>query len=368
MRGTFRQIPLGSLDMTDAPSPLEPLGPTGQPILDPLAFERLTRTHRRELKLHCYRMMGSLHEADDLVQDTFLRAWRGRSQFDGRGSPRGWLYTIATNTCLNAIKARSAAHRILEPPDRPPTEGRATAGPAAELSWLEPYPDAELPDLVDGEPGPEARYETREAIRLAFVAAIQLLPPRQRAALLLCDVLGWSAAETAQLLGGSTASINSALQRARATLAVRYPTGRPLQRSQPNRDESLLLDRYIKAWQAADLDGFIALLREDATYHMPPWLDWYQGRAAIHDFFRTVWSNFAGYRAVATRANGQPAVAIYARRHQDPEWRAQSLHIIEPAAGGIASLTVYVGPLGADLFTAFGLPPTVQERWSEPQA
>ena len=343
--------------MTDAPGPLEPLGTQGQPILDRLAFERLTAAHRRALKLHCYRMMGSLHEADDLVQDTFLKAWRGRSQFDGRGSLRGWLYTIATNACLNAIKARSSAHRLVEPPGRPPTEGRAAGGPAAELAWLEPYPDTELPDLVDGEPGPEARYETREAVQLAFVAAIQLLPPRQRAALLLCDVLGWSALETAQLLGGSTASINSALQRARATLGERYPEGRPLQRGRPNREESLLLERYMQTWQAANLDGFIELLREDATYHMPPWLDWYQGREAIHGFFRTVWGNFAGYHAVATRANGQPAVAVYARRHQDPAWRAQSLHVIEPADDRIASLTVYVGPLGPDLFPAFGLPP-----------
>ncbi|WJI41681.1 sigma-70 family RNA polymerase sigma factor [Mesorhizobium opportunistum] len=350
--------------MTDAPGPLEPLGPTDRPILDRPVFERLTMAHRRELKLHCYRMMGSLHEADDLVQETFLKAWRGRAQFGGRGSPRGWLYTIATNACLNAIKARATAHRILEEPARPPTEGRAAAGPAAELSWLEPYPDAELPDLADGEPGPDARYETREAVRLAFVAAIQLLPPRQRAALLLCDVLGWSAQETAQLLGGSTASVNSALQRARATLAKRYPTGRPVQRSQPSRDESVLLERYIRAWQAANLDGFIELLRDGATYHMPPWRDWYQGRPAIRGFFDTVWDNFAGYRAVATRANGQPAVAIYARRHQEPEWRAQSLHVIEPADGGIASLTVYVGPLGPDLFAAFGLPPV----WPEPEA
>jgi len=191
--------------MTDAPGPVEPLG---RPILDRPAFERLTAAHRRELKLHCYRMMGSLHEADDLVQDTFLRAWRGRSQFDARGSLRGWLYTIATNNCLNALKARSTAQRLLQQPERSPSRGPATGGPAPELSWLEPYPDAELPDLVDGEPGPEARYETREAVQLAFVAAIQLLPPRQRAALLLCDVLGWSAVETAQLLGGSTASIN----------------------------------------------------------------------------------------------------------------------------------------------------------------
>ncbi|MFD2054604.1 RNA polymerase subunit sigma-70 [Mesorhizobium calcicola] len=339
--------------MTDAPGPLEPLG---QPILDRLAFERLTTAHRRELKLHCYRMMGTLHEADDLVQDTFLKAWRRRAQFDGRGSLRGWLYTIATNSCLNAIKARSSAQRILEQPGRPPTEGRAAAGPAPELAWLEPYPDTELPDLVDGEPGPEARYETSEVVQLAFVAAIQSLPPRQRAALLLCDVLGWSALEAAQLLGGSTASINSALQRARATLGARYPQGRPLQRPRPTSEERLLLQRYMQAWQTADLDGFVELLREDATYHMPPWRDWYQGREAIHGFFSTVWGNFAGYHAVATRANGQPAVALYARRQQDPEWHAQSLHVIEPAGDRIASLTVYVGPLGLDLFAAFGLP------------
>ncbi|WP_322415384.1 sigma-70 family RNA polymerase sigma factor [Mesorhizobium huakuii] len=350
--------------MTDAPGPLEPLDPTGRPILDRPAFERLTMAHRRALKLHCYRMMGSLHEADDLVQETFLKAWRGRAQFDGRGSPRGWLYSIATNACLNAIKARSSAHRTLEEPARPPSEGRAAAGPAAELSWLEPYPDAELPDLIDGEPGPDARYETSEAVRLAFVAAIQLLPPRQRASLLLCDVLGWSALETAQLLGGSTASVNSALQRARTTLGERYAQGRLQQRSQPNAEEGVLLERYISAWQAANLDGLVALLREDATYHMPPWRDWYRGRHAIHGFFKTVWGNFAGYRAVATRANGQPAVAIYARRHQEPEWRAQSLHVIEPADGAIVSLTVYVAPLGPGLFAAFGLPPV----WSGPEA
>jgi RNA polymerase sigma-70 factor (ECF subfamily) len=333
------------------------LGRPGQPILDRLAFERLTVAHRRELKLHCYRMMGSLHEADDLVQDTFLRAWRARSQFDGRGSIRGWLYTIATNSCLNAIKARAAPHRILEQPQRAPSDGPTTGGPAPELAWLEPYPDAELPDLVDGQPGPEARYETREAVQLAFVAAIQLLPPRQRAALLLCDVLGWSAAETAQLLGGSTASINSALQRARATLGKRYAGGRPLQRPLSSPEEALLLERYMRAWQAANLDGFVELLREDATYHMPPWREWYRGREAIRGFFETVWGNFAGYRTVATLANGQPAVGVYALHHHDLLWRPHSLHVIEPAYGKIASLTIYVPPLGPKLFAAFGLPP-----------
>ena len=344
--------------MTGAQPPLEPVRRPGQPILDRLAFERFTAAHRRELKLHCYRMMGSLHEADDLVQDTFLRAWRGRSEFDGRGSVRGWLYTIATNSCLNALKARSRAHRFLQQPGRPPSHGPATGGPAAEVTWLEPYPDAELAGLVDGEPGPEARYETRQAVQLAFVAAIQLLPPRQRAALLLSDVLGWSAVETARLLGASTASINSALQRARATLAARYPEGRPTRRSQPNPEEGLLLERYMQAWQAANLDGFIELLREDATYSMPPWREWYQGRQAIRGFFDTVWAKFAGFRTVAIGANAQPAVAVYARTHGDPAWRAHSLHVIEPADGAIASLTIYLAPLGPKLFPAFGLPPS----------
>ncbi|MER9600030.1 MULTISPECIES: RNA polymerase subunit sigma-70 [unclassified Mesorhizobium] len=343
--------------MTDAQPPLEPARQQGQPILDRLAFEKVTAAHRRELKLHCYRMMGSLHEADDLVQDTFLRAWRARSEFDGRGSVRGWLYTIATNACLNALKARTRAHRILQQPGQPPSHGSATGGPSAEITWLEPYPDAELPGLVDSGPGPEARYESREAVRLAFVAAIQDLPPRQRAALLLSDVLGWSAVETARLLGGSTASINSALQRARATLAARYPQGRPEARSRPNPEEGRLLERYMQAWQAANLDSLIELLREDATYHMPPWREWYQGREAIRGFFETVWGNFGGFRTVATAANGQPAVGVYSRSRDDPAWRAHSLHVFEPAEGGIASLTIYVGPLGPSLFPAFGLPP-----------
>lgn len=341
--------------MTDASGPIAPLGRPGQPALDRLAFERLTVAHRRALKLHCYRMMGSLNEADDLVQETFLKAWRARSQFDGRGSARGWLYSIATHSCLNAIKSRSSARRILDQPGRPPSEGGATGGPTMELAWLEPYPDAELPDIADDKPGPEARYEAHEAVRLAFVAAIQLLPPRQRAALLLCDVLGWSAIETAQLLGGSTASINSALQRARATLGGRQV--RPPQRSRPSADEGVLLERYMQAWQADNLDGLIELLKEDAIYHMPPWREWYHGRPAIGAFLGSVWGNFAGYRAVAIGANAQPAVGVYALGRQDSIWRPHSLHVIEPTGDRIAVLTIYVPPLGPSLFAAFGLPP-----------
>jgi len=189
------------------------------------------------------------------------------------------------------------------------------------------------------------------------VAAIRLLPPRQRATLLLCDVLGWSAIETAQLLGGSTASINSALQRARATLGGHYARGRPPQRSQPRPDEGLLLERYMRAWQADNLDGLVDLLREDAIYHMPPWREWYRGRPAIGAFLASVWGNFAGYRAVAIGANAQPAVGVYALGRQDFAWRPHSLHVIEPVDGKIASLTIYVPPLGPALFAAFGLPP-----------
>jgi len=339
--------------MTDTLGPDEPLG---QPIQDRLVFERLAVAHRKELKLHCYRMMGSLHEADDIVQEAYLRAWRARLEYDGRGSIRGWFFAIATNSCLNALKARSRTHRLFQQPGWPPSLGPATGGPAADLRWLEPYPDTEFPNFVDTEPGPEARFESHEAVQLAFVAAIQFLPPKQRAALLLCDVMGWSAAETAQLLGGSISSINSALQRARSTLAARYPKGRPVSRLQPNADEALLLERYMRAWQAADLDGFVELLRDDATFHMPPWREWYQGRPAIRGFFETVWTRFAGYRAVAVGANGQPAVGIYSRAHHDLNWRAHSLHVIEPADRSIATLTVYLPPIGPELFPAFGLP------------
>jgi RNA polymerase sigma-70 factor, ECF subfamily len=178
------------------------------------AFERLAEPLRREIKLHCYRMLGSLHDAEDLVQETYLRAWRSFEGFEG-GSFRAWLYRIATNACLNALASRKHAQRFL-PDQRAPASTQMPDGtPATDVAWLEPYPDSDLEAIADEAPNPEARYTSREAVQLAFVAAIQELPPRQRAALLLCDVLGWAAAEAATLLGGSTASINSALQRAR---------------------------------------------------------------------------------------------------------------------------------------------------------
>src|SRR5215475_10829511 len=234
------------------------------------AFERLSEPLRREIKLHCYRMLGSLHEAEDLVQESYLRAWRSFESFEG-GSFRAWLYKIATNACLNALESRRSALRFLPDQRAPATTEMPNGIPATDVAWLEPYPDSNLEGIADDAPNPEARYTSREAVQLAFVAAIQELPPRQRAALLLCDVLGWAAAEAATLLGGSTASINSALQRARDTLGKRYPDGRPPVPPRPSAAQQELLDRYLETWESHDLDGFVALLKEDATLTMPPW-------------------------------------------------------------------------------------------------
>src|SRR5438034_1644739 len=201
---------------------------------DRRAFQQLTEPHRRELLVHCYRMLGSFHDAEDLVQETLLRAWRGLKSFDGRASTRYWLYRIATNACLNALATRASASRVLPETESPATEQMPDREPASDIAWLEPYPDSALEQIADEAPGPDVRYEMREAVQLAFIAAIQLLPPRQRAALLLRDVLGWSAADVARLLDASVASVNGALQRARAMIDKRFPTGRPSGAPEPS--------------------------------------------------------------------------------------------------------------------------------------
>ncbi len=320
-------------------------------------FERLAEPLRREIKLHCYRMLGSMHEAEDLAQETYLRAWRGFDGFEG-GSFRAWLYRIATNACLNALEARKNAQRVL--PDQVGTAATQMpdGAPATEIPWLEPYPDAQLEAIADDRPDPETRYAAREAVQLAFVAAIQQLPPRQRVALLLCDVLGWAATETATLLGGSTASVNSALQRARETLAKRYPEGRPLAASRPDAAQQKLLDRYLRAWEGHDLDGFVALLKEDATFTMPPWLQWYAGREAIRSFFAIAWQSCRGMRVIPTAANGQPAFAVYARTGADPRFTANGIHVLTLQGGAIAQMTVFLEPR---MFESFGLPMVLEE-------
>jgi RNA polymerase sigma-70 factor (ECF subfamily) len=328
--------------MTTGPEPVS--NPEG--LLDRPSFERAAGLYRRELKLHCYRLMGALHEAEDLVQETYLRAWRAREAFEGRSTVRAWLYRIATNACLNALEKRKGARRFLVEPGAPAAAGLPEGAPAEDALWIEPFPDAGIDLAPDAALGPQARIEAQEAVRLAFVAALQILPPRQRAALLLCDVLDWSAAEVAGLLGGSVASVNSALQRARATLAQRPPVAR-------EEPDPGLLARYVQAWEARDLDGFAALLKADATYRMPPWREWYDGRAAVVAFFAAVWPRYGGFRLVETRANGQPAFAVYCRSSDGEGWRPHSLQVLQGDGDGIIGLTAYVETLGRRLVETF---------------
>jgi RNA polymerase sigma-70 factor (ECF subfamily) len=340
---------------------------TAMPAASHQAFERLAEPFRRELKLHCYRMLGSVHEAEDLVQETYLRAWRSFDGFEGRGSFRSWLYRIATNACLNALASRKEAHRLLPDQHGPATGQMPQGAPATEVAWLEPYPDTDLEGIADEAPNPEARYAAREAVQLAFVALIQQLPPRQRAVLLLCDVLGWSAAEAATLLDTSTASINSALQRARERLAKRYPDGRPSLASAPDPAEQALLSRYLQAWEGHDLDGFVGLLKEDATYTMPPRQEWYAGRAAIRSFYATVWPAYSGFRLVPTGANGQPAFAAYSRSGTNGPWAAHSIHVLDFEQDVISALILFVKPTSPRLFRAFGFPLTLGEDETSPK-
>ena len=301
-------------------------------------------------------MLGSLHEAEDAVQETYLRAWRGFGNFDGSGSLRAWLYRIATNASLDALARRKRMKRYLPDQHAPPTSGMPDGNPAADVAWLEPYPDSELDDVADDAPNPEARLTSRETVQLAFVAVIQQLPPRQRAVLLLCDVLGWSAAEASTLLGGSVASVNSALQRARDTLTKRYPGGGAATAAPPSPGQQQLLDRYLRAWEGHDLDSFVQLLKEDATYTMPPLPQWYAGREAIGAFFRWAWPRYGAFRLLPTAANRQPAFAAYSRAGAAAPWVAHSIHVLSLEQNNISRLTFFVKPDGPRLFPAFGLP------------
>lgn len=316
------------------------------------AFERLSEPFRREIRLHCYRMLGSLHEAEDLVQETYLRAWRNFASFDG-GSMRAWLYKIATNACLNWLEGRKHRQRYLPDQLGPAVEPSAFGPPAMDIPWLEPYPDAYMEGIADAAPNPEARYTARESVQLAFVAAIQQLPPKQRAALMLCDVLGWASAEAAELLGGSTASINSALQRARETLAQRGTGQRPRLEALEKPEHKKLLGRYLHAWEKHDVDELVALLKEDAAAIMPPWAQWLQGNATIGAFFGASWKTCGGLRLVPTAANGAPAFAVYEYSKAEQRWNAHSIHVLTIDDERIATMTLFIEPR---IFDDFGLP------------
>jgi RNA polymerase sigma-70 factor (ECF subfamily) len=273
--------------------------------MDENDFRELTDRYRRELHVHCYRMLGSVQDAEDVLQETLLAAWRGFDRFEERASVRAWLYKIATNRCLNFKRDAKRRPRVAEWPAQPPDPtGRI------EATWLEPYPDSLLEDAAAG---PEARYEQRESIALAFVTGLQHLPSRQRATLVMRDVLGLRAAEVAEMLETSEASVNSALQRARAALAARSAVREraPLPDSPQERE---VVSRFADLFERGDIEGVVAMLTDDALLTMPPQPLEYEGREAIAEFFRIVPAalGFDRFRFTATRANGQPAL-LYER-------------------------------------------------------
>ena len=310
---------------------------------DEAAFARLVDPHRGQLHAHCYRMLGSLHDAEDALQDTLLRAWKGLGRFEGRSSLRSWLYTIATTTCLNAIARRPK--RVLPIDYGPATDPHTAPGePVVESVWLEPYPD-EMLGLEDGFAAPEARYEQREAIELAFVAALQHLPATQRAVLILREVLGFSAKEVADTLETTVASVNSALQRARAAVDERVGEQSQQATLRALGDDGLrdLVERYVDAWERCDVEAFAAMLAEDATFAMPPLASWYSGREGIA-IWAAGWpmSGSWRWRTVFTRANGQPALAFYSWDEAEQAYVPFALNVITLRGTEISDVTAFV--------------------------
>ncbi|MGD9695043.1 MAG: sigma-70 family RNA polymerase sigma factor [Thermoleophilia bacterium] len=311
------------------------------------AFRALVEPHRRELHVHCYRMLGSLHDADDALQETLLAAWRGLAGFEGRASLRTWLYGIATNRCLNARRAagRRAAREWDVPGVEPPRPTRF-----AEAVWLEPYPDAFL-DGIDASPGPEARHEQIESISLAFVTCLQLLPPRQLAALVLRDVLGFRAAEIAEMLGATVDSVNSALKRARAGLRSRTAGDRRPRPAPGSPAETAIVAKFVSAWESADLDALTALLTDDVFLSMPPIPFEYEGREVVARFCASIFDAGRRFRLMPTRANGQPAFGAYLRAEGDTA-HGVGLYVITLAGDRIGGMTRFEDAM----FSPFGLP------------
>jgi RNA polymerase sigma-70 factor (ECF subfamily) len=321
---------------------------------DPAAFAVLTDPFRRELMAHCYRMLGSLQDAEDLVQETFLRAWRRLETYEGRASFRAWLYKISTNACLDVLERRPRRSLPITVCD--PTDPQAALpAPVFEPVWLDPYPD-EL--LVSLEANPEALYEKREKISLAFMVALQVLPPRQRCVLILSDVLDWGPAEIADLLDITLSAANSLLYRARKMIS-RSETSRGRSTSHRTEREAQshpLLERYLRAWEDADIAGIVSLLTEDATFPMPPLPVWYQGRAAIGAFISaTILTGQARgrFRLLPVRANGQPGFAFYQLSEPGGKYQAYVIQVLSIQGDLVSDATTFGFPY---LFKFFNLP------------
>jgi len=325
------------------------------------AFRDLVEVHSHELQVHCYRILGSLQDAEDALQETLVSAWRNLGEFGQRSSLRTWLYQIATNRCLSMLRADSRRPRIAPPLPEATLPEPTGAGDAPP--WLEPYPDVLLDHLVDQRPGPEARYETTEAISLAFITALQLLPPRQRAALVLRDVLGYHAAEVAQMLGTTQEAVNSALKRARATVDNHLADfsgtggGRPA-RQLDTVAERRVVARFTDALERADLDALIGLLVTDVRLSMPPAMLEYRGIESAQRVYAAVtFRPGRTYRVVPTRANGQPALGLYLADPHASVYRAYCLLVITTAGDHITAITSF----STNVMTRFGLPRTLPE-------
>jgi RNA polymerase sigma-70 factor (ECF subfamily) len=305
------------------------------------AFQPLVEPYRGELHAHCYRMLGSVHDAEDALQEALLRSWRGLKRFEGRSSLRSWLYTIATNTCLNQIAKRPK--RVLPIDYGPSWDPHDGVGePVVETVWIEPYPDEHL---ADGLAGPEARYEQRESVELAFVAALQHLPANQRAVLILREVLGFSAAEAAQALETTVASVNSALQRARKTVDEKLPEQSQQATLRALGDERLrdLVERYMDALDREDVDAVVAMLAEDAAWSMPPLASWFRGLEAVAGFLaRGPLSGQWRWRRLATTANGQPAVGAYTWDEAEGCYLPFALDVMTLEGDRIKEITAFI--------------------------
>jgi RNA polymerase sigma-70 factor (TIGR02960 family) len=318
------------------------------------AFRALTEPHHRELQAHCYRMLGSLQDAEDALQDTLLTAWQGLGGFEGRASLRTWLYRIATNRCLNALRSasRRAAKEWDVPKVQPPEPTRL-----GEVVWLQPYPDTLFEGAVDVPLGPEARYEQTEAVSLAFVTALQVLPPRQRAVLILRDVLGFHANEVAEMLGSTVESVTSALKRARASLQRRRAAEREPAPAADSPAEEALVAKFVRAWESADLDVLVALLTDDVVSSMPPMPFEYEGRDAVARLCASIFRAGRRFDLVPTRANGQPAFGAYLRapggiRH------GTGLYVLTLTGDRICALTRFDN----SVLPWFGLPRSLPSR------